>query len=303
MKDSKNLQPLVSIIIPTFNGAKFLSEAIQSALDQTYRPIEIIVVDDGSTDNTQEIIASYTGYSCFKSVFQSNKGQASARNLGLRLAGGLLIQFLDDDDLLFPEKLTKQVEFLLNNPDIFAVYCTTRYFTTVPQQFHSSLAIRLSADPKRQIFKSNFLPILSVLLRKSDLFFDESLRGLEDWDYWIRLLLQERKISFYDEALCSVRTHRGNMTNDNLRMCRDTLKVLAKFTNCPHGREERLLLQFAMHVKLGSWRECRCILKKIHRLGITYSIKSLCILLKNLLIRAAPKVIQKWRLYKYKENK
>src|ERR1051326_5639298 len=107
--------PLVSIIIPCFNAARWLPATLQSALAQTWPNLEVIVVDDGSTDHSAAIARRYEG-DRVRGVVQPNAGAAAARNTGLRHARGEFIQFLDADDLLAPEKIAKQMEALLRAP-------------------------------------------------------------------------------------------------------------------------------------------------------------------------------------------
>ena len=105
------IEPLVSIIINNYNYDRFLAEAINSALNQTYRKIEVIVVDDGSTDNSRNIIASYG--SRIIPVLKSNAGQASSFNEGIKVSQGKIISFLDSDDLFHPDKVEKIVDFFI----------------------------------------------------------------------------------------------------------------------------------------------------------------------------------------------
>jgi glycosyltransferase involved in cell wall biosynthesis len=114
-------QPLVSVIIPTYNRASFLTHAIESVLRQTYKNIEIIVVDDGSTDNTKVVIDSFKGKVQY--IFtENNKGPAHARNTGMKAANGKYIAFLDSDDEYLPFKLECQVTFLEEHPDLGMVF-------------------------------------------------------------------------------------------------------------------------------------------------------------------------------------
>ena len=106
------MKPLVSIIIPAYNVEKYVQEAIDSALSQIYKDIEIIVVDDGSTDNTKKVLNPYIKKGQIHYIYQENKGLSSARNTGIRAAKGGYIAFLDSDDLFLPEKMQRQVDFL-----------------------------------------------------------------------------------------------------------------------------------------------------------------------------------------------
>src|SRR6056297_1237246 len=112
--------PKISVVIPTYNRAKFITTAINSVLDQTYRDFEIIVVDDGSTDQTQEKLESYGGRITNHS-YTPNRGVSYARNRGIELARGEYIAFLDSDDYWKPEKLQKQFEFFQLHPDYSVV--------------------------------------------------------------------------------------------------------------------------------------------------------------------------------------
>jgi glycosyltransferase involved in cell wall biosynthesis len=112
---------LISCIVPVFNGEKYLAEALDSILAQTYRPLEIIVADDGSTDGTAAAVAEYGSQICY--LKQSNAGPATARNLGLSVARGDFVAFLDADDLWHPEKLERQAARFRARPELD--YCVT----------------------------------------------------------------------------------------------------------------------------------------------------------------------------------
>ncbi|MGB7067962.1 MAG: glycosyltransferase family 2 protein [Pyrinomonadaceae bacterium] len=113
--------PLVSVIIPNYNYGRYLAEAVESALNQTFPPHEVIVVDDGSTDNSLEVLAEYDGR--IKVISQNNQGVGAARNAGARMATGNLLAFLDADDYWAPEKLEKQVSKFSEDPDMGLVHC------------------------------------------------------------------------------------------------------------------------------------------------------------------------------------
>jgi glycosyltransferase involved in cell wall biosynthesis len=185
----KSKNPLVSVILPTYNRGWILTEAIDSVLAQEYTDYELIVVDDGSTDNTREILDAY-GQDII--VFrQANKGVSTARNRGIAEAGGQLVAFLDSDDLWLPRKLLRQVDFFKFNPT--AVINQT-------EEIWIRNGVRVNPKdrhrkPSGMIFERSLgLCLVSpsaVMIRKT-LFdavgvFDESLPACEDYDLWLRI--------------------------------------------------------------------------------------------------------------------
>lgn len=184
-----NPKPSVSVIIPTYNRGWTLRAAIDSVLAQTYRDFELIVVDDGSTDDTAEILQSYGPD--IQVLRQANAGVSAARNTGVRSAKGDFIAFLDSDDRWLPDKLGVQVDFFASYPD--AVICQTEEIwirngkRVNPKKVHQK--------PSGHIFKASLALCLvspsAVMLRKA-LFdeiggFDETLPACEDYDLWLRV--------------------------------------------------------------------------------------------------------------------
>lgn len=171
--------PLLSVIIPVYNGAEFLADALTSVYAQAYTPIEIIVVDDGSADNTAAVVQM-----CgpdIRYLYQSNQGPAAARNAGLALAQGELIAFLDADDLWPPHKLTLQVTALLANEKVQVVWGHTQICT-----YGETVAPCRTLAPQRA-------PLLGSLLCRRSVFtqvglFDPALWLGEDID-WLRRLV------------------------------------------------------------------------------------------------------------------
>ena len=121
---TQNQTPIVSVIIPVYQGDRFLAEAVESVLNQTYTHCEIIVIDDGSTDNSREVLEPY--FDKISYVFQENQGVAAARNYGIKIARGELIAFLDQDDFWLPDKLALQVACFEAKPDLGIVHCGWR---------------------------------------------------------------------------------------------------------------------------------------------------------------------------------
>ena len=181
--------PLVSVIIPTYNRAWTLPDAIDSVLEQTYQPFELIVVDDGSSDNTSALLAGYSPR--LTVIRQENAGVSAARNTGIEQATGEFLAFLDSDDRWLPQKLARQIDFFRRHPD--ALICQT-------EEIWVRNGLRVNPGKRHQKKSGDiFIPSLSlclvspsaVMLRRT-LFdeignFDENLPACEDYDLWLRV--------------------------------------------------------------------------------------------------------------------
>lgn len=223
---------LVSIIIPTYNCKKYIKAAIDSCLNQTYRNVEIIVIDDGSTDNTQDILKTYIEEKKIIYIYGSNLGRSHARNIGLKICKGEFIQFVDSDDMIKKTKIQKQMEYLSGNKETFGVFCKTVYFKDDNKdEIIKEFLVKRRGDFYRDLLNENFIPINSMLFRKSNFYFDEALETLEDWDYWLNICLRDNKISYTDESLCYVRVHSNNTTKNAKLMLDGEQKVLKKLLN------------------------------------------------------------------------
>ena len=209
---------LVSIIIPAYNAARYLSEAVNSALHQTYSDVEIIVVDDGSTDNIKDIARPYREAGKIQYIYQENKGLSAARNTGIRAARGEYIAFLDSDDLFLPDKLEKQVRYLEEHPACDICYCNLKHFYEEEPDRMLQLQYRYysGADAFPHLLWKNFINPLSVVLRRSVFdhygYFNESMRRSEDWDMWVRAAYRGARFDFLPEALARYRMRRGSLS-------------------------------------------------------------------------------------------
>jgi glycosyltransferase involved in cell wall biosynthesis len=206
--------PTVSVIIPAYNRAQWIGASIQSVLDQTYTDYEIIVVDDGSTDDTAEVIRAFTDR--VRYVYQENGGAAAARNRGMRESRGEYLAFLDSDDLFMPEKLQKQVEYLQHNPHIGMVYSAYSNIDGNNNELGIVSAQHTGHIYRQFLFHCNIQTSTIMIRRqvaKAVGEFDVYLRLPEDIDYWIRIA-RHYEIGAIDEPLSRFRTHPGNIERD-----------------------------------------------------------------------------------------
>jgi glycosyltransferase involved in cell wall biosynthesis len=207
--------PAISVIIPAYNAEQYISEAIKSVIAQTFSDNEIIVVDDGSTDHTRDIVAEFGN--TITLLTQTNKGPAAARNCGINHAKGEYIAFLDADDWWFPNKLEKEIHAISENPNV-AFVCSD-YFCgkNGTEQRQSTLIGYEVWNHDRATFemmlRENFVNTSTILLAKEAAaiagLFNETLRGAEDMYFWLRLLC-EKDALVIKEVLAFRRYHSLN---------------------------------------------------------------------------------------------
>jgi glycosyltransferase involved in cell wall biosynthesis len=258
---SQQANRVVTVIIPSYNYAQFIGQAIESVQGQTYPNWECIVVDDGSTDNTYEVVSEYCrADERLKYIKQANQGLAAARNTGLKAAKGEFIQFLDSDDLIEAKKIEKHVDFLMTHPDVDIVYGDTRYFRTeAPNKREYSFwgedrpwmpRITEGMDPLRALVQ-RVIVVHSPVLRRSVVaevgLFEESMKACEDWHYWIRCAALGKRFRFLDEeeTLALIRAHPQSMSqNDRLMIAQivGMRKRVARFIHDPEIRKLNRLL-------------------------------------------------------------
>jgi hypothetical protein len=205
--------PKVSVIIPTYNRTRYLSKAIDSVLSQTYKDYEIIVVDDGSTDNTKEVLQKYMGK--IKYLYQENKGIAAARNFGIRNSTGDFIGFLDNDDQWLPNKLEIQIKTLEKNSKL-AFVCSASHVIDEQGSIIDFWRVK-SKESFENLFEGNFILCLTVLMRRQCLDkiggFDIAVSGSDDWDMWLRLS-KSYQFCHIDIPLTKYRIHNSNVSKD-----------------------------------------------------------------------------------------
>jgi glycosyltransferase involved in cell wall biosynthesis len=239
---------LVSVVVPTFNYGRYVTQAVESVLSQTYLHFEVIVVDDGSTDDTRERLEPYRGRIHY--VYQKNGGISSARNTGIEASRGRLIALLDSDDLWHPRKLEIQVDYLRQHPEIALLGSTAikdmQFGWPAPAQVNENTgkAIALSELVIRSYFAPSSIIIRRECFQKVGLF-DTSLRAVEDRDMWIRVA-SRYLVANLQMPLIYYRLHDGNMSLEAARMEVYESKVLRKvFTEIQPLRRSFLLRQKA----------------------------------------------------------
>ncbi len=221
----------VTAIIPAYNQAQYLAAAIQSALDQTYTNLEVLVIDDGSTDDTAQVAQQFTDPRV-RYVYQENRGLSGARNTGIRHATGEFLTYLDSDDLFLPAKLEILHQALVANPTWGFV---AGQAVPIDEDGRSIGKTFTKAVPQdlTELLLGNPLHVGSVLLRhtwqKQVGFFDETLRSYEDWDMWLRLAVAGCEMGWVDEPVSLYRFHRAQMTRDGRQMTTASFSVLDKF--------------------------------------------------------------------------
>ena len=261
---------MVSAIIPTYNYGKFVTEAVESALAQTYEPLEVIVVDDGSTDNTKQILEPYM--SRIRYIYQKNQGLSAARNTGIAAARGEFIAFLDSDDLWHSRKTEVQVRYLQENPHV-----ALAAGVAVPDlghgwpEIHSDRMEATLVSFADVFLKTRFGP--SSVIASKQVFctvgnFSTELRSAEDRDMWIRVASQYQ-MARIDLPLWFYRIHGNSMSKNAAQMeinIRRMLKNAILTLPCLQAKPARSLVNKAwafcdqecaiMYREAGQYKKC-----------------------------------------------
>jgi len=234
---------LVSVIVPVYNREKFVHDALESILAQTYRDIEIVAVNDGSTDGSLEVLQSFQERfpAKVRVLDQSNQGQVVARNAAIAESRGEYIAFLDSDDLWLPDKLTKQMPLFVDNVGL--VYCAIYNMDEAGQTLDiTPCESELRGHAYHRLLTSNGMTGGSVVLSRAALqavgVFDVDLSAAENWDLWIRVSKQF-SIDYIDEPLVKYRKHVGNMSKNHGLMMNAIEQILAKHCSCDDESTEK----------------------------------------------------------------
>ena len=222
--------PQVSIIMAAYNHAQYIDKAIDSALAQTWQDFELIVVDDGSTDATGQVVSQFG--SPVRYIYQQNHGQGGARNRGIASARGEFICFLDDDDLWEPEYLATVMSVFQRQPDVDALHTG---FRIIDGEDRLLPQIGDHVVPPHQMYDAlvcgGWFPPLVVTVRKACLDqvgpLDEALRGHDDWDLWLRIA-RGHVFRGVPEALACYRIHAGGLSANIEHMLQDHKRAVVK---------------------------------------------------------------------------
>ena len=227
---------LVSVIVPTFNRAGYILEAIDSILGQTYTDLELIIIDDGSTDATPDVVKKINDSRVKYHRFDNSSSPGIARNRGIDMAKGEYLAFLDSDDTWVKEKLEKQVKFLNTHKDFFLVYSKCYHKIDGKITGVSPITMESGYIFKQLYLSFNLIPVLTVLMRNSSgesaYYFnpdkDNNLFIGEDYDLWLTIS-QKEKIGYIDEPLAYYTIHSTNMSLDTRRVFKEWTYIAHKF--------------------------------------------------------------------------
>lgn len=269
------MNPLVSVITPAFNRARYIEQTVLSVLGQTLRNLEYIVVDDGSTDGTFELLKQFsdTRFQLLRHPGGVNRGQAASINLGLRAATGRYVVILDSDDYLAPDKLEWQSEFLEENPDYGMVYGQGEavdengkfLFNTLPKD-HAE-----PSDPNRLLLDCYMALPGGAMFRRSLLdavgLFEEKFRAAQDHDMALRLM-ESSKVAYRPRVAFYYRKHGESISHNALeRRWKTGFEILARASKrYPYAASTLRKRKAVLNYRLGEvyWNDCRRLLGLCH---------------------------------------
>lgn len=230
--------PLVSVVIPCYNHGPFLAEAIDSVLQQTWSPIEIIVVDDGSSDNTRLVADQYP---LVRYVYQTNQGLSAARNTGVHRSRGEFILFLDADDWLYADGIEYNLRQLQQHPE--AVFVSGAHDKVDSNKnFLSEKMIPVVKGHYLRLLECNYIGMHATVLYRRSLFdnvsFDTSLRACEDYDLYLRIA-RHHPVLHHTHKIAAYRIHGSNMSSNVPLMLKTVFQVLSRQAEGPQTKLER----------------------------------------------------------------
>jgi hypothetical protein len=234
----------ITVVIPAYQAEAFLADGLRSVLAQDPQPAEIVVIDDGSTDRTADIVRSFAPQ--VRLVSKPNGGEASARNAGLRTATTEWVAFMDADDQFLPGRLAAIVERLRTGPDVDLLTSNAHFLFPygVDGQCYRAEWTFARTDQRTEILRRNFIFSHTVVKRERLLAlggFDESMRHATDWAMWLVLILNGGRADLIDAPLSLYRVHNASLSANTLAMARGYVRVMEKALEQPLSDDERRL--------------------------------------------------------------
>ncbi|MCP1677147.1 glycosyltransferase involved in cell wall biosynthesis [Natronocella acetinitrilica] len=227
-------EPLVSIITPTYNRARFLGIAIDSVLAQTYENWELVIVDDGSTDNTPEIMEPYLKDSRIRYFRQENQGQSVARNVGIRESKGEYICFLDSDNAWLPDKLRRSVELMEQHQNVGVLYADVITVDEDGKEISRKNMRRFSGRIAPQMLRDNCVSMNTTIARRRCFEeqggFSESYRVADDYELWLRLSAHYEFL-YVPEFFAHYRVMNDQISSDKTRRFQANERILQDFVS------------------------------------------------------------------------
>jgi glycosyltransferase involved in cell wall biosynthesis len=272
---------LISVVIPAYNYARYLDQAIESVLSQTYENIEIIVVDDGSIDNTQQVVTGIH-HPQLKYIYQENRGLSAARNTGIRSSHGEFIGFLDADDYWLPSKLVFQMELFQKLPDSGLIYGGYNVVNKVGDFLACRTPEAVEKDWYKELLLRNYVAgSSSTSLVRRECFsllggFDENLRAVEDWDMWLRIA-RYFPLRCVQESVSCIRLHDSNMTQNPALLLSGFIKVINK--NLSASDQDPDILNHKNQIYANAYLRAAVFASRRSKfiISLKYSLKSLLI--------------------------
>lgn len=312
--------PKVSVIIPTHNRSNLLIEAIKSVINQSYQDYEILVIDDASTDDTEEVIKSINNEKIIYIKNESSMGGSQTRNIGIKRSSGEYIAFLDDDDIWLENKLEKQIKIIKENEDVGIVSCSNieidNNYNIVGEKLRNSFKLMKNKEAFHKMLVENFIGGASnVLIRKKCLEevngFTPCLKSAQETNLYIKILSKGWDLFVCPEILVLYRIHSLYRISDNVEAKKEGLEQLFKFSKkffniIPEETKNQIVMThfvklYSLYSKNGYYDMARdqakkLLLNKFSLIAIKIYIKSLFTPLKE------TKIYSKTREIKMKRN-
>ncbi|MEG0603988.1 MAG: glycosyltransferase [Acinetobacter sp.] len=229
--------PLVTVIIPCYNHEKYIKESIQSVIDQTYSRLELIVIDDGSKDNSVQKIeemrlACEQRFEHFQFIFGENRGLSKTLNQGLSLARGEYFSIVASDDIMLPEKTAIQVDAFKKDPLITAVFGAHQYIDDESHVISVKKAVYREFSFQEIFYHQHDIPASSQMIKLNLLReiggYNENTK-VEDWDLWLRLTEAGAKLVYIPDVIVGYRMHDSNLSKDKSLMFDEVFKIVQRY--------------------------------------------------------------------------